>query len=81
MENIYINHIAVLVCAVMSLVIGGVWWSPILVAKAWQRGVGLGDGQPSRKTIELGISAGTPGAGTAQLGAVGVGSGCEAAGV
>ncbi len=43
MENLYINHIAVLVCAVMSLVIGGLWWSPLLFAKAWQREVGLSD--------------------------------------
>ena len=43
MENIYINHIAVFVCAVMSLLIGGVWWSPILFAKAWQQEVGLSD--------------------------------------
>lgn len=45
MENFYINHIAVLVCAVMSLVIGGLWWSPLLFAKAWQREVGLTDEQ------------------------------------
>lgn len=45
MENFYINHIAVLVCAVMSLVIGGVWWSSIMFAKAWQRENGLTDEQ------------------------------------
>lgn len=45
MENIYINHIAVLVCAVMSLFIGGLWWSPLLFAKPWQREVGLSDEQ------------------------------------
>lgn len=45
MENFYINHIAVLVCAVMSLVIGGLWWSPLLFAKAWQRETGLSDEQ------------------------------------
>jgi hypothetical protein len=45
MENLYINHIAVLVCAVMSLVIGGLWWSPFLFAKAWQRENGLTDEQ------------------------------------
>ena len=45
MENFYINHIAVLVCAVMSLVIGGLWWSPLLYAKAWQRENGLTDEQ------------------------------------
>lgn len=45
MENIYINHIAVGVCAVLSLVVGGIWWSPIMFAKAWQREVGLSDDQ------------------------------------
>jgi hypothetical protein len=45
MENFYINHIAVAVCAVMSLVIGGLWWSPLLFAKAWQRETGLSDEQ------------------------------------
>ena len=45
MENFYTNHIAVLVCAVMSLVIGGLWWSPLLFAKAWQRETGLSDEQ------------------------------------
>jgi Na+/H+ antiporter NhaA len=45
MENFYINHIAVLVCAVMSLVIGAVWWSPLLFAKTWQKENGLSDEQ------------------------------------
>jgi hypothetical protein len=45
MENFYINHIAVLICAVTSLVIGGLWWSPLLFAKAWQRENGLTDEQ------------------------------------
>lgn len=45
MENIYINHLAVLVCALMSLVIGAFWWSPLLFAKSWQRENGLTDEQ------------------------------------
>lgn len=45
MENIYINHFAVLACAVLSLVIGGIWWSPVLFAKAWQKETGLSDEQ------------------------------------
>lgn len=43
MENI--NHLAVFVCAVMSLVIGALWWSPLMFAKAWQRETGLTDDQ------------------------------------
>ena len=45
MENFYINHIAVLVCAVMSLVIGALWWSPLLFAEAWKKENGLTDEQ------------------------------------
>lgn len=45
MENFYINHIAVFVCAVMSLVIGAFWWSPLLFSKPWQIENGLTDEQ------------------------------------
>lgn len=45
MENFYINHLAVFVCAVMSLVIGALWWSPALFAKPWQAANGLSDEQ------------------------------------
>ena len=45
MENFYINHIAVFVCALMSLVIGFLWWSPFLFQKPWQAEVGLSDDQ------------------------------------
>lgn len=43
MENFYINHIAVFACAVTSLVIGGLWYSPVLFQKAWQREAGISD--------------------------------------
>jgi hypothetical protein len=43
MDEIYINHIAVFVCAVMSLVIGALWWSPLLFQRAWQKETGLSD--------------------------------------
>ena len=45
MENIHINHVAVFVCALLSLVIGGLWYSPLLFHKAWQREAGLTDAQ------------------------------------
>jgi len=45
MENFYINHIAVFICAVMSLVIGAAWWSPLLFAKSWKDANGLTDEQ------------------------------------
>ena len=48
MENIYINHIAVIVCAFMSLVIGGLWWSPLMFQKPWQREAGVTDEQMAK---------------------------------
>jgi hypothetical protein len=45
MENFYINHLAVFVCALLSLLIGGLWYSPLLFFKAWQRAAGLSDEQ------------------------------------
>ena len=41
----YINHLAVFVCALLSLVIGGLWYSPLLCFKAWQKETGLSDEQ------------------------------------
>ena len=40
-----VNLIAVLLCAVSSLVLGAIWYSPPLFAKAWQRAAGLSDEQ------------------------------------
>lgn len=51
MENFYINHIAVLVCAVMSLLIGGLWWSPLLFARSWQAENGLTDEQLAKANM------------------------------
>src|SRR5918992_2794185 len=45
MENPYINHLAVFVCALLSLVIGALRYSPLLFFKAWQRQTGLTDEQ------------------------------------
>ena len=40
-----INWIAVLVAAVASFLLGGLWYSPALFGKAWQREAGLTDAQ------------------------------------
>lgn len=37
MENIYINHWAVIVCAAANLIVGALWYSPLLFYKAWAR--------------------------------------------
>lgn len=48
MENFYINHLAVFVCALLSLVLGGLWYSPLLFFKAWQSASGLSDEQVAK---------------------------------
>ena len=40
-----VNWIAVALCAVSSLVIGGLWYSPVLFARQWQSAAGLSDDQ------------------------------------
>ena len=45
MEKLYVNHLAVFVCAVLSLVVGALWYSPLLFFKAWQNEAGLSDEQ------------------------------------
>ena len=45
MEKLYINHLAVFVCALLSLAIGALWYSPLLFFKAWQKETGLSDEQ------------------------------------
>jgi Protein of unknown function (DUF1761) len=41
----HVNLIAVLLCGIASLVLGGIWYSPVLFAKPWQRLAGLSDEQ------------------------------------
>jgi hypothetical protein len=36
-----VNWLAVLLCGLSSMILGGLWYSPLLFAKAWQRGAGL----------------------------------------
>jgi hypothetical protein len=40
-----VNYIAVVVAAIASFLIGGLWYSPLLFGKAWQREAGLTDEQ------------------------------------
>ena len=35
MENLYINHAAVFVCAIFNLALGALWYSPVLFYKTW----------------------------------------------
>jgi hypothetical protein len=40
-----VNLVAVLVCGVASLLLGGLWYSPVLFGRIWQRSAGLSDEQ------------------------------------
>ena len=37
MENVSINHLAVIAAALSTFLLGGLWYSGILFGKAWQR--------------------------------------------
>lgn len=41
----HVNLLAVLLCGVSSLVLGAIWYSPLLFAKSWQAAAGLSDEQ------------------------------------
>jgi membrane-associated HD superfamily phosphohydrolase len=58
MESLYINHLAVAVCALSSLVVGGIWYSPLLFSKTWQKEAGLSNEQiaKSNKILIFGIT-------------------------
>lgn len=43
MEQVYINHLAVLVCAIANLALGALWYSPAMFYKAWKRENNLSD--------------------------------------
>lgn len=45
MESMYINHLAVLVCAASSLLVGALWYSPALFYKPWLAETGLSQEQ------------------------------------
>ncbi len=48
-----VNWIAVALCAVSSLVLGGLWYSPALFARAWQSAAGLSDEEAQSGNMAL----------------------------
>jgi hypothetical protein len=48
-----INYLAVLVAAVASFILGGLWYSPLLFSKAWQRESGVTDEQMAGANMGL----------------------------
>ena len=49
MENLYINHIAVFVCAVANLALGALWYSPVLFYKGWLSEIKLTEEQLAKQ--------------------------------
>lgn len=45
MDQLHFNPWAILTATVSAFVLGGVWYSPILFAKAWMEGAGLNEEQ------------------------------------
>jgi hypothetical protein len=43
-----VNYLAIAAAAIASFVVGGLWYSPALFGKTWQREVGLSDEQLAR---------------------------------
>ena len=43
MENMNVNHLAVVVCALLNLVVGAIWYSPAMFFKPWKETNGFTD--------------------------------------
>ncbi|MBL7728827.1 MAG: DUF1761 family protein, partial [Dinghuibacter sp.] len=43
MEQVYINHWAVWVCAAANLALGALWYSPVMFFNAWKKENRLND--------------------------------------
>ena len=48
-----VNLLAVLACGVSSLLLGAIWYSPMLFAGPWQRAAGLSDKQAKSGNMAL----------------------------
>ncbi|MCE9660947.1 MAG: DUF1761 domain-containing protein [Burkholderiales bacterium] len=51
METVHFNYPAILVAALISFVVGGAWYSPLLFARAWMKEAGLDDAALKRAKL------------------------------
>lgn len=51
MENLTINWAAVAVATLMGFGLGGLWYSPLLFAKAWMREAGVSEAQTRQASM------------------------------
>lgn len=54
MAPVAVNYLAVLVAALASMVIGFLWYSPVLFGNAWQKLMGWSEKQAKEKTAKMG---------------------------
>jgi hypothetical protein len=59
MEAIHFNYLAIVAAALVYFAIGGLWYSPILFAKAWMREAGISEEQAQKAPLgrTFGLSA------------------------
>jgi len=59
MQDIHFNYLAIAAAALVSFAIGGLWYSPILFAKAWMREAGMTEEQAQQAPLGriFGLSA------------------------
>lgn len=48
-----VNWIAIVICAASSLLLGGIWYSPLMFAKSWQQAAGVSDEQAKNANMAL----------------------------
>lgn len=63
MQLHHLNWLAILVAAISSMIVGFIWYSPLLFAKPWMREMGY-DPNDKAKTLEMQKSAGPSYAGS-----------------
>lgn len=52
-----INHLAVIVCAIILWILGAIWYSPVLFAKKWSELIGVKREPGRREGLLLGMTA------------------------
>lgn len=52
-----INHLAVIVCAIVLWVLGAAWYSPVMFAKKWSALIGIKREPGNREGLLLGMTA------------------------
>lgn len=59
MQDVHFNYLAIATAALVSFAIGGLWYSPILFARAWMRECGITEAQARQAPLgrTFGLSA------------------------